>query len=117
MPSIPSISTKTEQDIQQLATLALQTVEILSSQNAVDGQNRQRITLDAISPSLTLQAIGTVTTVTTVATVTTVTTVTTVGTVSSVTNIAAVAGWDQRQFENPANLLFNSQLSANLSFG
>jgi hypothetical protein len=93
---MPSISTKTEQDIQQLATLALQTVEILASQNAVDGQNRQRITLDAIAGSLTLNAVSSV---------------------GTVTNIAAVAGWDQRQYENPANLLFNSQLSANLSFG
>ena len=102
---MPSMSKKTEEDIQQISALALQTVEILASQNAVDGQNRQRITLDAISPNLTLQAIGTVTTVTAVTTV------------SSVTNIAAIAGWDHRQFENPANLLFNSQLSANLSFG
>lgn len=111
---MPLISKKTEEDIQQLATLALQTVEILASQNAVDGQNRQRFTLDAIAAGLTL---ATVTSVGSVGTVSTVTTVTTVGTVSSVTNIAAVAGWDQRQYENPANLLFNSQLSTNLSFG
>jgi hypothetical protein len=108
---MPLISKKTEEDIQQLATLALQTVEILASQNAVDGQNRQRFTLDAIAAGLTLA------TVTSVGSVGTVSTVTTVGTVSSVTNIAAVAGWDQRQYENPANLLFNSQLSTNLSFG
>jgi hypothetical protein len=105
---MPLVSTKTEQDIQQIAAFGLQTVEILASQNAVDGQNRQRITLDAIAAGLTLA---------TVTAVGTVTTVTTVNTVSSVTNIAAVAGWDNRQFENPANLLFNSQLSANLSFG
>ena len=102
---MPAVSKKTEEDIQQISALALQTVEILASQNAVDGQNRQRITLDAIAAGLTL------------ATVTAVGTVTTVTTVSSVTNIAAIAGWDNRQFENPANLLFNSQLSANLSFG
>lgn len=99
---MPLVSKRTEEDIQQISALALQTVEILASQNAVDGQNRQRVTLDAIAASLTLA---------------TVTTVTTVNTVSSVTNVAAVSGWDHRQFENPANLLFNSQLSANLSFG
>jgi hypothetical protein len=108
---MPLVSTKIEEDIQQIAAFGLQTVEILASQNAVDGQNRQRITLDAIAAGLTLA------TVTAVGTVTTVTTVTTVNTVSSVTNIAAVSGWDHRQFENPANLLFNSQISANLSFG
>lgn len=88
-----------DDDIRQLLALALQTVEILASQNAVDSANRQRITLDAIAPSLILAQVNTV------------------STVSSVTNIAAIGGWDHRQFENPANHLFNSQISANLVFG
>lgn len=92
------VSQNLDDDIRQLLAFSMQTVEILASQNAVDSANRQRITLDAIATGLTL------------------TTVNTVAVVSSVTNIVAVGGWDHRQFENPANLLFNSQLSANLGF-
>lgn len=92
------VSQNLDDDIRQLLALSIQTVEILASQNAVDSANRQRITVDAIAAGLTIAAV------------------TTVSTVSSVTNIAAIGGWDHRQFENPANLLFNSQLSANLGF-
>ncbi len=84
-----------DDDIRQLLAISLQTVEILASQNAVDSANRQRIAIDAMSGGLTLAAVTTV---------------------STVTNVAAIAGWDHRQFENPANLLFNSMISQNLVF-
>jgi hypothetical protein len=59
--------------LENLAVMLSRTVKILESNAVVDQQQRQRITLDSISPSLTLGTVTTVTTVTTVATVTTVT--------------------------------------------
>lgn len=79
--------------------------KILENQQAVDPQQRQRITLDAITASLTL------------GTVTTVTTVTTVSTVTSVTNIAAMAGWNQQMFSDPARTAYNTGLRQQLVFG
>ena len=82
--------------------------KILENQQAVDPQQRQRITLDAITASLTLA---------TITTVGTVTTVTTVSTVTSVTNIAAMAGWNQQMFVDPARTAYNTGLRQQLVFG
>lgn len=98
---MPGVSSDLETDIRQIALLALQTVEILASQNAVDSANRQRIAIDSIASGLTLG---------------TITTVSSVSSVSSVSNITAIGGWDVRQFENPSNFLFNQQITDNLTF-
>lgn len=76
-------------------------VKLLESQAAVDPQQRQRITLDAITGSLTLS---------------TITTVSTVSTVSSVTNIAALNGWNQQMFVDPARTAYNTGIRTQLTF-
>lgn len=73
-------------------------VKLLESQAAVDPQQRQRITLDAITGSLTLS------------------TITTVSTVSSVTNIAALNGWNQQMFVDPARTAYNTGIRTQLTF-
>ena len=79
-------------------------VKILESQAAVDPQQRQRVTIDSITGSLTLS------------TITTVGTVTTVSTVSSVTNIAALNGWNQQMFADPARTSYNTGIRSQLIF-
>lgn len=86
-------------------------VKLMESQAAVDPQQRQRMTIDSISTGVTLP------TITTVGTVSTVTGVTTVSTVSSVTNIAALNGWNQQMFADPARQSYNTGIRARLSFG
>jgi hypothetical protein len=83
-------------------------LKLLESQAAVDPQQRQRITLDAISAAVALPAVTTVGTVTTV---------TTVSTVTSVTNIAAMAGWNQQMFADPARTAYNTGIRSQLTFG
>lgn len=73
-------------------------IKLVETQAACDPQQRQRITLDSITAGV---ALPTVTAVTTVSTVTTVTTVT------SVSNIAAMAGWNQQMFVDPARSAYN----------
>lgn len=80
-------------------------VKILESQAAVDPQQRQRITLDAIAGSLTLGTVSTVTGVTTVSTVT------------SVSNIAAINGWNQQMFADPARTAYSTGIRTQLTFG
>lgn len=87
--------------------------KLLESLATVDPQQRQRIALDTIAAGTTLP---TVTTVGTVTTVTGVTTVTTVNTVGSVTNIAAVNGWNQQMFADPARNAYNTGIRSQLTF-
>jgi hypothetical protein len=94
-------------DVSDQIILLRRIIKLLEAQSAVDPQQRQRVTLDAISASLTLGAV------TTVGTVTTVTTVTTV---SSVTNIAALNGWNQQMFADPARNAYNTGIRAQLTF-
>jgi hypothetical protein len=84
--------------------------KLLESLATVDPQQRQRIALDTIAAGTTLP------TVTTVGTVTTVTGVTTVSTVGSVTNIAAVNGWNQQMFADPARNAYNTGIRSQLTF-
>lgn len=76
-------------------------VKLLESSGNVDAGTRQRVTVDSITAG---QPIGTVTAVTTVTTV------------SSVTNIAALAGWDQRMFADPARTAYNTGIRSALIF-
>jgi len=82
-------------------------VKLLESQAAVDPQQRQRITVDSFTAGVALP---------TVTTVTGVTTVTTVTTVSTVTNIAALNGWNQQMFSDPARNAYNTGIRAQLTF-
>ena len=88
----------------QLALLR-RIAKVLESTAACDPQQRQRITLDAITGSLTLAAV------------TTVTTVTTVSTVTSVTNIAGLLGWNQQAFADPARTAYNTGIRRHITFG
>lgn len=88
-------------------------MKLLEAQAAVDPQQRQRVTIDNMTSGLTLT---TVSGVTTVSTVTTVSAVTTVSTVSSVTNIAALNGWNQQMFVDPARNAYNTGIRERLTF-
>jgi hypothetical protein len=79
-------------------------IKVLESQSVVDPQQRQRITIDSITAGLTL------------ATVSTVSAVTTVNTVGSVTNIAALNGWNQQMFADPARQAYNTGIRSALTF-
>jgi hypothetical protein len=78
--------------------------KILENQQAVDPQQRQRVTIDAITGALTLS------------TVTIVGTVGTVSTVTSVSNIAALNGWNQQMFADPARSAYNTGIRQQLTF-
>lgn len=91
-------------------TLLRRIVKLLESTAATDPQQRQRITLDAVSTGANV-VLGTGTnSIGNVATVTTVTTVT------SVTNLAAVNGWNQQMFADPARTAYNTGIRAQLTF-
>ena len=85
-------------------------LSLVQSLGTVDPQQRQRITIDAITAGVALP------TVTSVTTVTTVTTVTSVTTVASVTNIAALAGEGVRQFEVYARQSYSVGIRGRLTF-
>jgi len=75
--------------------------KILENQQAVDPQQRQRVTVDNISASLTLG---------------TVTTVTTVTTVSTVTNMAGLFSWNQQILSDPARTAYKTGIRQQLTF-
>lgn len=75
------------------AMLLRRLVKQSDSLAVVDSAQRQKVTIDSISGSLTL---GTITTVSTVTAVTTVSTVATVSTLTSATNLVALGGVDGR---------------------
>lgn len=84
-------------------TLLRRILKLMESQAATDAQQRQRVAIDFALPAGT-NSIGNVTTVTTVTTV------------SSVTNIAAVNGWNQQMFVDPARTAYNTGIRAQLTF-
>jgi hypothetical protein len=73
----------------------------LESQAACDPQQRQRVVLDAGITIAAAQTLGTVTNV---------------GTVGSITNIAALNGWNQQMFADPARHAYNSGIRSQLTF-
>ena len=99
------VNPATEESIMLLRRM----VKLLESQAATDTAQRQRITVDAITAGTILP------TVTTVGTVSAITggTITTVG---SVTNIAAINGWNQQMFVDPARTAYNTGIRAQLTF-
>jgi hypothetical protein len=83
-----------------LATLT-RLIKLCESLGNTDGSQRQKVTLDAITASLTLAAISTV------------------STVSTVTNVAAqasLAGMDREMYINPAKQTYAQSIRANLKF-
>jgi hypothetical protein len=92
---------------EEAITLLRRMVKILENQQAVDPQQRQRITLDSVTAGVTLP------TVTTVGTVTTVTGVTTVATV---TNMAGLFSWNQQILADPARTAYNTGIRSALTF-
>jgi len=102
-------------------TLLRRIVKLLESTAATDPQQRQRITLDAVSTGANVvlgvgtNSIGNVATVTTVTTVGTVSTITG-GTITTVNNLAAVNGWNQQMFSDPARTAYNTGIRAQLTF-
>jgi hypothetical protein len=99
---MPSVANQSDDLLRMLSRL----VKILECNAVVDQQQRQRITLDAITGSLTL------------ATVTTVGTVTTVSNISAgtLTNIVANAGMDREQYINIAKNTYANSLRSKLEF-
>ena len=75
--------------------------KLLESQAAVDPQQRQRVVVDAGITIAATQTLGTVTTV---------------GTVTSITNLAAVNGWNQQMFSDPARTSYNTGIRSQLTF-
>jgi hypothetical protein len=69
--------------------------KILENQQAVDAQQRQRITIDAITGGLTLTQIATV---------------------QTVSNLSAVNGWNQQMFTDPARQAYNTGIRQQLTF-
>ena len=111
----------TDQREDELLALLRRMVKLLESNAVVDGQNRQRLTIDSIPAGVTLP------TVTTVGTVSTITagTITTVGAVTGITNalpaganviggISTIASVDHHQFIDIARTAFNTGLRAKL---
>ncbi len=103
----------TLQDVKEQTALLKRIAKIADSLAVIDGAQRQRITLDAITSGLTL---GTVTNVTSLGTLTSLGTVTTVSTVSSVSNIAANAGMGSEQYLNIARNTYANSIRNKLSF-
>jgi len=83
---------------EESAILLRRVVKLMESQAVVDAGNRQKITLDSISGSLTL---GTVTTVTGV---------------TSVTNMVTLAGQNQQMYQDPARNAFANGIRQNITF-
>jgi hypothetical protein len=84
-----------------LLAMLSRVVKLLESNAVVDQQQRQRITLDAITAGITLA---------------TVTNVGAVGTVTTVANQTAMAGMDREQFINVAKQTYAMSIRSRLEF-
>jgi hypothetical protein len=94
---MPMVANQSDDLIRWLSRL----VKMLESNAIVDQQQRQRITIDAITGSLTLGTVSTVSTVSTVA---------------SITNVAANAGMDREQYINIARNTYANSIRSQLTF-
>lgn len=86
----------TDERVDETAVLLRRIIKIMESQATVDGQNRQRITVDAITGALTL------------ATVSTITNAVPVG------NVATFASETHRMFIDTARTAFNTGIRSKL---
>ena len=76
-------------------------VKLLEASANADIGNRQRIVVDAITGGLTLATVSTVSTVTNPV---------------PVGNVATVASYDQRQFQDPSRIAYNTGVRSQLKF-
>jgi hypothetical protein len=76
-------------------------VKILESNQVVDAQQRQRVTVDTFSAGTTLPAVTTVSGVTTV---------------STLSNATAIAGMDREQYINTAKNTYANSIRTGLTF-
>ena len=83
---------------ENLLEMLMRIVKLLESNAVVDQQQRQRLTLDAITANLTLSSVGSLSNVTTVA------------------NLAALAGMDREQFINIAKQTYSQSIRSQLTF-
>ena len=97
----------TLQDVKEQTALLKRIAKIADSLAVVDGAQRQRVTIDAITGGLTLG---------TVSSMGTLTTVTGVTTVSTVSNVAANAGMGSEQYLNIARNTYANSIRNKLSF-
>lgn len=81
-------------------------LKTLESNATVDQQQRQRITLDAITGALTLATVTTVGTVSSI----------TAGTLTAVNNLVANAGMDREQYINIARNTYANAIRSQLTF-
>jgi hypothetical protein len=87
----------TDQRLDQTNALLRRLVKIMESQATVDGQNRQRMTMDAIAAGLTLGTVSTITNPVPIG------------------NVATMSGVDHRQFADIARTAFNTGLRSKLN--
>jgi len=81
-------------------------VKFFETQSATDSAQRQRITVDAITGSLTLG---------TVSAVTSITNALPAGT-NTIGNIGTINGWNQQMFADPARTAYNTGIRRWLTF-
>lgn len=81
-------------------------IKLMESQATVDGANRQRVTVDAMTGALTLATVTTVGTVSSI----------TAGTITTVGNMTTLAGYDQRQYIDGARNAYANSIRQNLIF-
>jgi hypothetical protein len=95
---------------EDLLVMLSRVVKLLESNAVVDQQQRQRITIDAITGSLVLGTVSTVTNLGTVATVTTVSNVTTVAAQTT------LAGMDREMYINQSRQAYAMTIRPQLQF-
>ena len=96
---LPMVANQSDDLLRMLSRL----VKMLESNAIVDQQQRQRITLDAITGSLTLGTVSTVSTISNIA-------------AGTLTNIVANAGMDREQYINIARNTYANSIRSQLTF-
>jgi hypothetical protein len=99
---MPTVANQSDDLLRMLSRL----VKILECNAVVDQQQRQRVTIDAITGSLTLATVSAVTTVSTVNNIS----------AGTLTNITANAGMDREQYINIAKNTYANSIRSQLSF-
>jgi hypothetical protein len=96
---MPSVANQSDDLLRMLSRL----VKILECNAVVDQQQRQRVTLDSITGSLTLGTVSTVTTVSNIS-------------AGTLTNVTANAGMDREQYINVAKNTYANSIRTQLTF-
>jgi hypothetical protein len=99
---MPTVANQSDDLLRMLSRL----VKILECNAVVDQQQRQRVTIDAITGSLTLATVSAVTTVSTVNNIS----------AGTLTNVIANAGMDREQYINIAKNTYANSIRSNLAF-